>query len=180
MIKKILLNIPQGVQKDIWGHLLPKRFVREQAAFAFTQRQANKKTEIFQFVEWLPVPSEGFIIQTRSHIELKDEVKASAIKRAHDLEASLVEMHSHLGRWPAAFSISDFLGFKEFVPHVWWRLKGRPYLALVVCRSGFDGLAWIDNPNTPQHLSGITVEDSLLKPTGLSRTELEFYERFSL
>jgi hypothetical protein len=179
-MKKILLKIPTEVQKTIWTHLLPKRFVREQAAFAFTQRQTQNGAEIFQLIEWLPVLPEGFVTQTRFHIELHDKVKASAIKRAHDLGASLVEIHSHLGRWPAAFSISDLLGFREFVPHVWWRLKGRPYLALVVCRSGFDGLVWLDNPNSPQHLGGITIEDSLLKPTGLSRAECDPYERFSL
>ena len=165
-MKKILFNIPQGVQKTIWAHLLPKRFVREQAAFAYAQKHTQNGAEIFQCIDWFPVPPEGFVTQTRFHIELRDEVKASTIKRAHDLGASLVEMHSHLGRWPAAFSISDLLGFREFVPHVWWRLRGRSYLALVVCRSGFDGLAWLDNPNAPQHLDGIMAEDSLLKPTG--------------
>jgi hypothetical protein len=179
-MKKILLDIPQGVQKNIWAHLLPKRFVREQAAFAYTQRQVQNGTEIFQFIDWVPVPPEGFVTQTRFHIELRDEVRASAIKMAHDLGASLVEMHSHLGPWPAAFSISDLFGFKEFVPHVWWRLYGRPYLALVLCRSGFDGLAWLDNPNTPQRLDGIIVEDLLLKPTGLSRTECDPYDKFNL
>ncbi len=179
-MKKILLDIPREVQKTIWAHLLPNLFIREQAAFAYTQRQTLKGTEIFQLLDWLPIPPEGFVSQTRFHIELRDEMKALAIKRAHDLGASLVELHSHLGRWPAEFSTSDLLGFEEFVPHVWWRLKGHPYLALVVCRSGFDGLAWMDNPNTPKHIDGIMVEKLLLKPTGLSRTECDSYDRFNL
>ncbi len=177
---KILIDIPREVQKSIWTHLLPRRFAQEQAAFAYTQRQLHNGTEIFRLVDWLPIPPEGFVHQTRFHFELRDEIKALAIKRAHDLGASLVELHSHLGRQSAEFSISDLLAFAEFVPHVWWRLKGRPYLAMVVCRSGFDGLAWMDNPKTPQRLDGIMVENSLLKPTGLSRTEWNLYDRFNL
>ena len=32
---------------------------------------------------------------------------------------------------PAEFSASDRKGLESFVPHVWWRLRHRPYLALV-------------------------------------------------
>ena len=52
--------------------------------------------------------------------------------------ASLVEMHSHIGPWPAGFSYADRLGLQETVPHMWWRLKKRPYLALVVTNCSFD------------------------------------------
>ena len=60
------------------------------------------------------------------------------------------------------------IGFAEFVPHVWWRLQGKPYFAVVVTRKNFDGLAWIINPKTPQRLDGIALDSSVLKPTRLS------------
>ena len=85
--------------------------------------------QIFEYIEWYAVPADGFSVCNEYHFELTDEVRAQVIKRAHDLGASIAEVHSHHGPWPAAFSPSDQLGFREFVPHVWWRLKGRPYLA---------------------------------------------------
>ncbi len=47
-------------------------------------------------------------------------------------------------------------------------LKKRPYLAIVVARSGFDALVWLDNPKRPQQLDGILAGDRLLRPTNKS------------
>ena len=80
------------------------------------------------------------------YFELTDEARIGLIKRAHVLQASLAEFHSHLSPWPAAFSLSDRMGLKETVPHMRWRLKRRPYLAVVVAPSGFDALVWSRDP----------------------------------
>jgi hypothetical protein len=176
---KVLIEIPKKVHKVIWTHLLPKPFTQEEAAFIFAQSQANNGDQSFQYIDWVPVPPEGFVSHSLYHLELTDEVRAGAIKRAHDLGASLIELHSHAGRRPAEFSISDLLGFEEFVPHVWWRLKGRPYLAVVVSRSGFDALAWLQDPKSPQQIDGLVVENSLLKPTGRSRLRYDLHDRFT-
>jgi len=168
MISQILLKIPETTQTDIWAHLLPRLFAVEEAAFLFVCRDPEEKAELFSYVDWIPVPPEGFLSRSAFHFELTDEIRAVVIKRAHDLGTSLVEFHSHRGRLPAKFSASDVLGFQEFVPHVWWRLKGRPYAAVVLSRSGFDGLVWSTGPNTPQRLNGIAVGKSVLTPTGLT------------
>jgi len=109
------------------------------------------------------------VIQTSYHIELADVVRARVIKRAHDLGATLIEMHSHLGKWPAQFSPSDIAGFHEWVPHVRWRLKGKPYAALVVTRRGFDGLAWIESEEPV--VAKLLIDGSVKHATGLSRKE---------
>lgn len=176
---KIVIEIPRKVHKVIWAHLLPKLFIQEEAAFIFAQRQVDNGDQSFSYMDWFPVPPEGFLSRSLYHLELTDEARAWAIKRAHDLGASLIELHSHVGRWPAEFSISDLLGFEEFVPHVWWRLKGRPYLAVVVCNSGFDALAWLSDPNNPRHIDALRIEKSLLKPTGCSRLRYDPHERFT-
>lgn len=99
---------------------------------------------------------------------MADRTRAALIKRAHDLDASLVELHSHPGPWPAAFSYADRMGLRETVPHMWWRLKKRPYLAFVVASSSFDALVWLDGPKMPRRLDGLVVGERFLRPTNFS------------
>lgn len=171
MSVRVILALPPDVQTALWWHLLPGGRAPEQAAFVFTEHESGQGLELFRHIEWYPVPPEGFLSRSAFHFELTDATRADVIKRAHDLDASLVEFHSHTGACPAAFSESDLIGFWEFVPHIWWRLKGRPYLAVVVTRSGFDGLAWLKGPALPEPLGGIRVDDNVLTATGLSRWE---------
>jgi hypothetical protein len=179
-MEKIILDIPGRVQQDIWTHLLPWRYVNEESAFMYVRQEVEEKTLIFRYLEWFPVPQEGYLSRSEFHFELKDKTRAAVIKRAHDLNASLVEFHSHDDSVPVPvqFSPTDFLGFSEFVPHVMWRLKGRPYMAIVVSRAGFDGLTWLKSPDIPQAIDGISVEDTVLKPTGCSiERRHEYYGR---
>jgi hypothetical protein len=168
MTTRALLVLPRSVHDQLSAHLLPRPRAPEEAAFAFAMREANHGDDQYRYVEWFPVPPEGFASRSPVHFELTDEIRARAIKRAHVLGATLVEFHSHTGPWPAAFSASDIIGFREFVPHVWWRLKGRPYVAVVVAPSGFDTALWVTGPETPSALDGSTVEWEMLRPTGLT------------
>jgi hypothetical protein len=117
----------------------------EQVGFAFAFWTPNGEGGAFRVESVDLIPVEGFAFQSSFHIELSDETQARIIKLAFDQRASLVEFHSHRTRWPAQFSSSDFHGFEEFVPHVRWRLGGRPYAAVVFHESSFDGLAWVEN-----------------------------------
>jgi hypothetical protein len=168
MSNRILLELGEEVHAEIRRHLIRPRSKLEQAAFVFARHEADQGSQIFRCIEWFPVPPEGFVVQTEAHFELTDETRALVIKRAHDLGACLVELHAHTGPWKAQFSGSDRLGFREFVPHVWWRLKGRPYVAVVVSRSGHDGLVWMQDPKSPERLTGLLVGGRVLSCTGLS------------
>jgi len=76
------------------------------------------------------------------------------------------ECHAHPGWRPAVFSIYDFEGFSEFVPHVRWRLQDRPYAAIVVAGTTFDALAWIEPGNpTPVAVDAVTSASEILYPT---------------
>lgn len=176
MIAKIVLEIPNKAYKAIWSHLLPKKFLAEEAAFIFAQRIAKDGMDVFHCLEWSPIAPHEFLTRSRFYLELADETRAAAIKRAHDLGASLVELHSHYGPWPAQFSASDLFGFKEFVPHIWWRLKSRPYLAIVVSKSGFDGLVWISDPKIANYIDGIVSSGLKFTPTKLSRIGDDLYD----
>src|SRR5262245_57044415 len=118
---RIILELPEEVHKAILSHLLPKGAKDERAAFVFAKAEPEKDSQLFRYVEWFPVEAEGLEHSSAYYLELTDEMRGKVIKRAHDLGATIVEFHCHLGAWPAAFSESDRAGFEEFVPHVWWR-----------------------------------------------------------
>lgn len=165
------LHIPPSVKTAIWSHLLPpqdKSESIEQAAFGFANTISNRELTTFSLVDWLPIEESGFAHQSGYHIELADEMRPFLIKRAHDLQSSLVEFHSHPFSTRAEFSPSDMTGFDEFVPHVWWRLKGRPYLAIVVTPSQFDALAWVTSPRSAVPLKELRAGDKVFRPSGLT------------
>lgn len=174
MTARNLLILPAAVRDELWAHLLRGQSTPEEAAFVFATREPDRGDDQYRYLEWFPVPSEGFATRSPVHFELTDEVRARAIKRAHDLGASLVEFHSHTGPWPAAFSPTDIAGFREFVPHVWWRLKGRPYIAVVVAPSGFDAGLWVTGPEAVTGLDGIVTESELLRPSGLTNWNVDY------
>lgn len=165
---RITLKIDSQVYGSLLNHLLPEGDAREQAAFLFAQGRQIHDEYVLEVIEVERLLGRHFIVQESNYLEMSDPKRAELIKRAHDLEASLVEVHSHLGPWPAAFSSSDRTGLKETVRHMWWRLKRRPYGALVVTKFDFDALLWLENPNKPRPLDGLVVGKKLLKPTNNS------------
>jgi hypothetical protein len=167
-MNRIILHLPSSIFDLLRKHLLPETPVAEEAAFIFVRGESETEEVGFQFVDWWPLGAHDLETNTAWYLEVTDEAKAKAIKRAHNLEASLVEFHSHLGKWPAQFSPSDWAGFREIVPHCLWRLKGRPYLAVVVAQSGFDGLVWAKSAFEPQRLDAIKTETQVFYSTGLS------------
>src|SRR5438876_3473296 len=125
---KTTLTLPAGVFEDLTSHLLPRGSIQEQAAFLFVDPQVGHDAT-FELRDYEKLGPSDFDVQESDYLELRDETRARLIKRAHDLKASLVELHSHPGPWPAGFSMSDRRGLRETVPHMWWRLPKRPYLA---------------------------------------------------
>lgn len=166
MIGNIFLEIPKDVYSSLRLHLLSDKTLDEQAAFAFVRQVNTGGCLTFQFLEWQPLYPSDFESQFEDYLELADHARARIIKRAHDLGSSLVEFHSHPHSKSASFSVSDRIGFEEFVPHIWWRLRGKPYLAVVVSKKSFDVLVWTDDPLKPQKLDAIKVGEDMLYPTG--------------
>jgi len=165
---RAILDLGRGLHEELMTHLLPPKCCQEQGAFLFVQAIRSDREITFDVIEVAKLGRRDFAVQAGDYLEMADEARAGLIKRAHDLNASLVEMHSHLGRWPAAFSPSDRMGLAETVPHMWWRLKKCPYVAIVVAKSGFDALLWLDDPTTPRGLEGIRAGDRFLRPTNNS------------
>ena len=165
---KTFLELDDHVFDGLVAHLLPYQGNQEQAAFLFGKCERTKHRANFTVVEARKLGPNEFAVQGAHYIELKDSARATLIKRAHDLEASLIEVHTHIGPRPAEFSSSDIIGLGETVPHMWWRLRGRPYLALVFTKSGFDALVWLDSPKVPRALDALLVGAKIIRPTNLS------------
>jgi proteasome lid subunit RPN8/RPN11 len=177
-MEQIILELPPPAYKAIIGHLLPGNTWNEQAAFVYAKAENRDAGLIISFIEWEPIYPQDFSYHTEFYLELSDNKRAQIIKHAHDLDASLVEWHSHPLLWPAAFSKSDLLGFKEFVPHVIWRLKGSPYAAVVVTPFDFDALAWTESNGEPHQITLIRVGSQELNPTGRTlQTGVTLYAR---
>ncbi len=165
---KAYLTIEGQAYRSLMAHLLPPDGHQEQAAFLFAHAKREVRKVCFAVAGFKLLWPEDFTVQESDYLAMTDSTRAGLIKQAHDMAASLIEIHSHLGPWPAAFSPADREGLRETVPHMWWRLNQRPYLALVVARSGFDALVWVDNPTTPQALDGLLVDERTLTPTNAS------------
>jgi len=167
----VLVRLRAGELARLRKHLLPRRSRREQAAFLFCRYSVSPAGEhVFECEDWQPLRPQDYEIQAGDYLELADPARAGLIKEAHDRKLCLVESHSHPGPYPAALSYSDLAGLDEFVPHVRWRLHGRPYAALVFARSGFDGLAWTDGSSKgePQQVAAIETDQGRIPATGLT------------
>jgi hypothetical protein len=142
----------------------------EQAAFLFAARSGP---ELLGIEEVYPVPAEGFARQSPYHLALTDEVRAYVIGRATALEACLIEVHSHENVTPVWFSPTDLRGFEDWVPHVRWRLGGRPYVALVFGGEDFDALLWESDSGLPTALGALLVDGKARKPSQVTVNRLK-------
>ena len=120
-----VLKLETSLKSDLWSHLLPPGSDREQAAFLFCSASGAVDGVEFEVLDSIFLEAADFAAQYSDYLELSDATRIALIKRAHELGASLAEVHSHPGPWPAAFSPADRRGLSETVPHMRWRLKRR-------------------------------------------------------
>lgn len=172
---KVLVQMSGSSYEELQDHLLPDDMAAEEAAFLFARATYGGDRLEFHVVDWYPVPHEGFVTRSLHFLELTNETRALVIRRAHELGCSLIEAHSHAGHEPAQFSASDKSGFAEFVPHVLWRLKGRPYAAIVMARASIDGLAWCEASRPLQVKAVVLGSGRDVTATGLTLPDYDAY-----
>jgi hypothetical protein len=160
------ININPTAWDAVSRHLLPKPAAKEEAAFLFGRLQpASGDIDV---VAYQLLSNRHFMAQELDYLELNEAARPALIKHAHDLTAGLIEIHSHPGKLLAAFSNFDFTGLRETVPHMRWRLRSQPYVALVVADDSFDALIWNRDVSNPSCIAGINTGASTLFPTNLS------------
>lgn len=167
---KCFIDLTERQHRAIWKHLLPEGASKESAAFVFAEVLERNGSLVLKASDYFLVGQDGFNVQLDDYIELTDESRIAIIKRAHQTNTALVELHSHPfdSPWAAGFSLADMKGFQETVPHMWWRLPGRPYAAIVASPRGFDSLIWRKDPHSPENLTALRVGGRLSKPTAMT------------
>lgn len=167
------IDLSRQQKSLLWAHLLPQGAIHESAAFLFARVVVAEQATVLVAEDLLLVERSGFKVQLDDYIELTDEARIAIIKKAHQTGAVLIELHSHPfdGPWAAAFSLADMRGFEETVPHMWWRLPGRPYAAVVVAPAGFDSIVWFKDPRSPECLTALRVDSEPLYPSRLTLGE---------
>lgn len=137
------MNFERGAYRSLREQLLPHQLRTEQAAFAFFafEESASGGQLFVRNIQLLG--QSNFVSQKSDYLEVSDQTRRDVIKKAHAEGLAVAEFHSHPFDMPAEFSYADFDGLTHTVPHMLWRLKERPYVAVVVGPRDFDGLIWL-------------------------------------
>jgi hypothetical protein len=150
----IQITVEEGIWDKARQHL--NEYAERVGFFLADWSQAERQ---FRIRAWRPVLDRAADVHGQLHVSLPDETRSAIIKWAWAEQGCLIEAHSH-GRWsPAAFSRYDMENLGEWVPHLWWRLQGRPYAAIVTSVCDLDVLAWIDGPDEIEQVDGITASE---------------------
>lgn len=100
---------------------------------------------------------------------LADSVRPHVLGWASASGNALVEVHSHgaLSR-RTTFSPTDLEGLAEVVPQMLWRLRVRPYTALVLGDGDIDALTWERKGELPTPPSVVVLGGRTLAPTAIA------------
>jgi hypothetical protein len=157
---------------DEWNrmshHLIRKAPSAEEALFVISRAHIDRERLVFDPIHLELLTEYDYAYRSLYGFELTDECRGRIIKLAHDLNGSLLEFHSHPLSFDAEFSPSDLAGFEEFVPHVHWRLKGKPYAAVVVAQRSFDSFVWVPEALVHESRLAIEVGSKLIQPSRLT------------
>ena len=130
---------------------------------------AEPTTDGLRLVDVRRMQSADFDHQSAFHVGLADHVRPELIAWAWERDLCLVEAHTHVGNEPVCFSPTDVSGLAAWVPHVSWRLRGRPYAALVFGELTVDGVAWTSGVHDPEPIASLSVDGQVSQlMTGLS------------
>lgn len=147
----VVIAAPSGLLADALEHL---RSGPEEAGFFLADFDPSGTR--FSLTAWRPMSLDDFEYRSDHHLTLRDEIRPEIIKWAWDNGACLVEAHSHDHDGVASFSPSDLSGFEQWVPHVRWRLRRRPYAAVVIDGDTIDALAWMEKEGFAQVVEILT------------------------
>ena len=139
----------------------------EKVAFFYIENSENSNIWSVNGIKFLePV---DYANQSLYGVELADHVRPQIISYALSSKKGIAEIHMHGGKFPAMFSGIDIDGLRSLAPHMLWRLRTMPYVALVLGSDDYDGLVWFDVKAGVQTIRALRIDSKNLMPTGLSR-----------
>ncbi len=168
---QVIIKIDTFSYGEIRKHLLQNDL--EQVCFLYYENIFDGVKIILDIKDYYLVVPNEYAYQSGFHVEIKESCQTKIIKTAWDKKLSLGEIHSHPTSLRAFFSQSDLLGFQEFVPHIWWRLKKGPYLAIVLTKMELDALVWIKNAKWDRAVNKIEVGSSVIRPSNTTIKQLK-------
>jgi len=145
------------------------------AFFAATPTdETNSADRDWTVVDVMFLDDDDYSYQGWAGVELADHIRPQTLKWSTELNAALVEIHSHsAGRRATTFSTTDLRGLTEITPSLLWRLGGRPYGAIVVGgRADHDSLAWIAKDARPVPIAELVIGTTATRPTGMALDRL--------
>jgi hypothetical protein len=148
-------EIKIAVARDTFDYLRQHLARPEQVVFGYARYHEGR----FDVVDIDAIAGRDIESQSKVHVALADGIRPRLIQSAWKRDLCLIEAHSHGPEGRAKFSMSDLLGFEEWVPHVRWRLQGRPYAALVCAGETWDAIAWRHPPTSPEPVAAIEIVD---------------------
>ncbi len=158
--------IPAGILNRVQRHLFQSHL--EQAAFLFATTETEYGAVRFHVEDSYLVPASGWDVQMDVYLEMTDEERAKILKMARDRNAAIIDCHSHPhSQEDVWFSPSDLAGINQFAQYTKWKLKGRPFAALVFGETSIDGVVWQGEFAGAEPLGALAVVgQARLIPTG--------------
>lgn len=165
---RTIVTIPAPIESEVRSHLFQDDF--EQGAFLFAEVRESPGQLHLEVSDRYLVPAEGWEIQRKDLLVMKDTERAKIMKVARDMGCAVVDCHSHPhSQERVFFSPSDRKGSVESAQYVSWKLSGRPYVATVWGEASVDAVVWQGDFSTVGRIDEILVVGSgarVLVPRG--------------
>ena len=118
-------------------HTLLQESPREGAAVLLAGHATQNNDTALLVREVIPVPTEAYMVQKPTRLEIQPAFLAPLIKRARNEGWSIILTHSHPFSSGADFSLADDEGEALMMPTLFARASNRPHGALVIGQTGF-------------------------------------------
>lgn len=162
-LKRIII-IQYSLVITLKKHLFQNKV--EQGAFLFSKVLESPEELRLEAVDLYCVPPDGWEVQEKYFLEMKNDERARIMKIARDGDFAIVDCHSHPRQGKlVCFSPSDCKGIEEFATYARWKLDRRPYAAMIWGEASIDGILWHGDFTKPHFIDEIQIIGK--KPTVL-------------
>jgi hypothetical protein len=160
--------IPSGIAEALRRHFFQNEL--EQGAFLFAEAKREDGELNLVAADYYLVPASGWEAQVEFYLQMKDSERAKIMKLAREKNLCAIDCHSH----PRAcddvwFSPSDVAGITEFAQYAKWKLRGKPFAAMVWGEQSVDAVLWQVEFSHAERVAQVKIignAEQTLTPTG--------------